>query len=193
PEFGAGTLAVERQLEPAGPLWLRQVVQDALDRRPGARPDDLVVRLFEIVPARPVVLIREVRLGFGLETDREDGRCDDPVDRWLVELVDQDEVVERLDVGRPEPGLLSELAQRPARHPLAGFERSGHALPQPGQDPTGRPADEQDLRVLDSTRRRRDAKHPAIDEVRAEGAHRRSKRSTGRTNTVAPPTSTSSG
>src|SRR6478752_6595085 len=106
PEFGARALAVERQLEPAGPLWLGQVIADAFDCRPVARPDDLLVRLFELVPARAVVLVREARLGFGPEADRKDGRRDDPVDRRLVELVDQVEVVERLDVGRPEAGLL---------------------------------------------------------------------------------------
>ena len=76
------------------------------------------------------------------------------VDRRLVELVDEVEVVEALDVGAAEAGLLGELAQGAQRDPLARLERARHALPQAGQDPPGSAADEQDLRPRDVARRR---------------------------------------
>ena len=43
-------LAVERQLEPGGPIRVGQVVADPLDRGPVARPDDLLVGLLEGMP-----------------------------------------------------------------------------------------------------------------------------------------------
>ena len=74
----------------------------------------------------------ESRLGVGSKPDGEDGRGDDPVHRRLVELVHEVEVVERLDVGGAEPGLLRELAERARRR------RARRARASPTRIATGR-------------------------------------------------------
>jgi hypothetical protein len=132
----------------------------------------------------------ERRFDPALDSDREHRGGEDGVVLGFVELVDEVEVVKGLDLSVPESGLLGELSQRPAGDPLAIFDRTGYALPQAGQDAVGRTSDQEDLRFGATV-----AKDPAVDEVgtdRAQG-YSRSNRSTGRTNTVAPPTSTSSG
>ena len=56
---------------------------------------------------------------------------------------------------RPEPVSSASSRSAPGGDPLARLERAGHALPQAGQDPARRAADEQDLRALDATGRHR--------------------------------------
>src|SRR6478752_7284251 len=88
-----------------------------------------------------------------------------------MELVDEVEVVQRLDVVGTEPGLLMELAEGALDDPLAGLEGARDALPESGEDPSRRAADEQDLGPLDAAGRHRDSEHPAVDEVGPERAH----------------------
>ena len=116
PRSDAGALAGEGQLEPGRPLRLGQVVADPLDRGPVARPDDLLVGLVEVVPARAVVLATRgaARHPVWSRTAKTAAVTIASI-RRLVELVDEVEVVERLDVGRPEAGLLVQLAQRARR------------------------------------------------------------------------------
>ena len=106
-----------------------------------------------------------------------------------MELVDLVEVEQGLDARRTEAGLLAQLAQGSLENPLARLERARDALPEAGQDPVGSPAQEQDLGLAGGAAGV--AEDPDIDEVRPDQS--RSNRSTGRTKTVAPPTSTSSG
>ncbi len=54
------------------------------------------------------------------------------------------------------------------RDPLAGFQATGHALPQPGEDAIGSAADQEELRLAAG----RHAEDPALDEVGAVRAHR---------------------
>ena len=95
----------------------------------------------------------------------------------VVERGDVVEVVEALDLGRSEAGLLEHLAHGRGRNPLARLHAARHALPQAREDPVRRAADEEDLQAIRvrarvvRRRRRHDAEHPALDEVGAE-AHR---------------------
>src|SRR6476469_190560 len=72
PEVGPGAFPIESQLEPAGSLGIGQVVADPLDRRPIARPDDLLVCLVDLVPVRVVMLVREAWFGVRPQTHGED-------------------------------------------------------------------------------------------------------------------------
>ena len=71
----------------------------------------------------------------------------------------------------PNPVSSASSRSAPGGDALVGLERARHALPQPGQDPPGRSAEQQDLRTRDTSRRPAHAEHPAVDEVRAERAH----------------------
>ena len=73
----------------------------------------------------------------------------------------------------PKPVSSASSRSAPSGDALAGLERAGHALPQPRQDPAGRAAQQQDLGTGDAARRPAHPEHPAVDEVRAEGAHAR--------------------
>jgi len=109
-----------------------------------------------------------------------------------VELVDLVQVEQGLNRALVVAGLLAQLAQGPLDDPFARFERARDALPQAGQDPAGRPAQEEDLdRRARGRRSAGGPEDPDVDEVGPDQS--RSNRSTGRTKTVAPPTSTSSG
>ena len=122
-------------------------------------------------PARAVVLVAECRLGVVAEAHGEDGSGHDPVHGRLMELIDEIEVVERLDVRGAEPGLLGNLAKGPRGDAFAVLQRTRHALPEPGQDPAWRTAQEQDLGALHAARGQGHPEHPAIHEIRAERAH----------------------
>jgi uncharacterized membrane-anchored protein len=135
------------------------------------------------------VLVGQDRLAARPDPDREDRRRHDRVDARLVELVDLVEIKQRLDAWPIEAGLLAELAQGPFENPLARLERARDALPEARQDPAGSPAQEEDLEPTGGATRV--AEDPDVDEVGPNQS--RSNRSTGRTKTVAPPTSTSSG
>ena len=103
----------------------------------GRNREGLLVGLVEVVPVRVVMLAGQARFDVGPQAHREHRGGDDPVDRRLVELVDQVEVVERLDLGRAEAGLLGQLPERAGRDPLARLECARDALPQARQDAAG--------------------------------------------------------
>ena len=96
---------------------------------------------------------------------------DDRVVGRFVELIDEVEVVERLDHIRLEPGLLIQLAQGGDRDPVAVLERAGDALPQAGQDAARRTPKEQDLGARNVPRGMDHPEDPAIDQVGAKRAH----------------------
>jgi len=152
------------------------------------------------------VLVGDDRLAGGPDAHGKDGGAEDRIDAGLMELVDLVEIEQLLDGGLVEAGLLVQLAQRPGDDPLAGLERPGDALPESSQDPTRRAMQQQDLeggrellaRATSASEvcgvRARLAgvpEDPDVDQVGPDQS--RSNRSTGRTKTVAPPTSTSSG
>ncbi len=180
------------ELEPGRPVGVDQVGLDPPDRVAIGRPDDDLERRGGCDPAQRIVLVRQGRLAAGWDPDGKDRRGQDPFDARLVELVDLVEVEEALDRRPVEAGLLVQLAQGSADDRFAGLERARDALPQAGQDPARRAAQQEDLdRVRPRLRRAGATEDPDVDQVRPDQS--RSNRSTGRTKTVAPPTSTSSG
>src|SRR5450759_811769 len=158
------------QAEPPFHLGIQELAQDPVDRVPVGGPDDEAQRLLSARPARAVVLLGEARLGVVTHADREDRAGDDRVGTLIVEMGHLVEIVERLDLGRPEADLLAHLAQRGHRNPLARLQAAGDALPESGEDAAGRAPDEEELRLA----RERDTEDPALHQVGAVGTHGRS-------------------
>ena len=126
-------------------------------------------------PASLVVLVRQRRLApIRIRTAKTAARHD-RVERRFVELVHEVEVVERLDVGRPEPGLFVRArAAHPRRCARFRLDRPGHALPEPRQDPPGARRSSRISMLAHVPRGMDDTEHPAVDEIGAERAHRAS-------------------
>ena len=135
------------------------------------------------------MLVGQDRLAVGSDAHGKDRRGQDRVHAGLVELVDLVQVEQARDGRLVEAGFLAQLTQRTGHDSLARLERARDALPQAGQDPARRAAQQQDLEL--SRDRAATAEDPDVDQVGSNQS--RSNRSTGRTKTVAPPTSTSSG
>ena len=168
-----GRGALERQLEPGRPLRVGQVVADPLDRRPVAGPDDLAWASSSGSQRASSCSCESVGSASGATRTAKHGRRHDGVDRRLVELVDEVEVVERLDVRRgPKPVSSVSSRSAPIGDALAGLERSRDALPQSRQDAPGRAAQQQDLDRLDAPALVGDPEDPAVDEIGPERAHR---------------------
>ena len=134
-----------RQLEPGRALRVGEVVADALDRRPVAGPDDLAMGLVERQPAGAVVLVGQRGSASGATRTAKTAAVTTRVDRRLVELVHEVQVVERLDGVGIEAGLLAELAQRALGDALAGLERARRRTATGRQDAARRAAQQQDL------------------------------------------------
>ena len=129
-----------RAAEPGRALRIGQVVADRARSRSG-RPARRPARCASSRGSQRgvVVLVREDRLGVRPDAGGEDRRASRRVDRRLVELVDEVEVVERLDAAAVEarsPRRARAGRRRRSRSPAS--RRAGHALPQAGQDAAGR-------------------------------------------------------
>ena len=79
-------------------------------------------------------------------------------------MLDLVEIIESLDLGGPEAGLLLDLPQRGERNRLVGIHSTAHALPQSREDAIGRTADQQQLELVGPG----DPKHPDLYEIRTK-------------------------